>query len=693
MTQRTTVAGSLLLLSLVVGCGTGSHTPLAGATAERPDAHTVRFRDRIVDLTPFLLGFPYSRFQADLEHETLFFMERAPDGTWLRRLPLEEGGSLDLELVENVKDEDWSKRTLGKIEIHERSGKLFVTSDRENDEQLNVYTIDRVTGEVAQVTRNDYTYGWDLSEDGRYLAYLARQGREEPFVTTLRVRDLESGEDRPILSDEGGDDRFTWGSTRFSRDNSSVILTVQHDGNRNTTSLARVHLDGKPAQFEFLIEPRVVRYSLSQVDDWISEHEFLYLSSETGFRNLYCLNLEDGSSRQLTDFEDELLSASLLETEPPTAAVVLSRPEESELVLVDARTGVLLAKTVIPARVSILDAHGQCGILSLGSLESQWEARRFAVRREGPSWSFQLSPLAWIPEDLKARVQHLNVEKVTFPTFDRLSDGSARELHAFYLTPKVPPERPEDRLILITSFYGGVNSFDVGAQIMAAMGIATFSPSPRGSSGFGAEFAALNDGDLGGDEIIDIHHAAKWLEKTKGYRPGQIGVRGASHGGYATMRCLTFPPDTNGRGEGYDYGFGWSHAGFSNILTFYQSCNIPDWVLKEAGDPVKEREKLLDRSPISHAHRLKAPLLLTHGSNDRRVPVEESRSFAKAAEALGRPVRLVEFPGQGHGIRGFENQVRYYQEVFSFLESVTPDAPAQRAAAAGELQPEINVRR
>ena len=675
MIQRTTVASGLLLLSLASGCGTSSHAPAEASVADKPLGHTVHFRDRVVDLTPFLLGFPYTGFRADLEHETLYFLERTAGGTWLRRLSLEDSGLLDLEQGEKVTDEDWSKRTLGKIEIHEPSGDLFITSDLENNEQLNVYTIARETGEIVQVTENDYTYGWDLSEDGRYLAYLARQGREEPFVTTLRVRDLKSGAVRPILADDGGNDRFTWSSLRFSKDNRSIILTVQHDGNRNTTSLARVRLDGKPARFDYLHEPRVVRYSLSQVDDWISEHEFLYLSSETGFRNLFGMNLQDGSSHRLTDFQDELVSARLLETEPPTVAAVLSRPTESELVLVDAGTGALLTRTVIPARVSILDAHGQGGIVSLGSLESQWEARRFVVKQDGADWSFELSPLAGIPEDLKAKVQHLNAEAVTYPTFDRLPDGSSRELHAFYLTPKIPPQRPEDRLILITSFYGGVNRFNVAAQIMAAMGIATFSPAPRGSGGFGAEFAALNDGDLGGDEIIDIHYAAKWLEKTAGYQPQQIGVRGASHGGYAAMRCLTFPPDTNGRGESYDYGFGWSHAGFSNILTFYESCNIPDWVLKEAGDPESEREKLLDRSPISHVHRLKAPLLLTHGSNDWRVPAEESRSFAKAAMALDRPVRLVEFPGQGHGIRGFENQVRYYQEVFSFLESATSEAP------------------
>ena len=136
------------------------------------------------------------------------------------------------------------------------------------------------------------------------------------------------------------------------------------------------------------------------------------------------------------------------------------------------------------------------------------------------------------------------------------------------------------------------------------------------------------------------------------------------------MRALTFPPETNGRGEDYDFGFGMSHAGFSSIVSFYDATNIPDWIILEAGDPVAEREKLLDRSPISHVDLLDSPILLTHGSNDNRVGVTESRSFVEAARQVEKPVTYVEFEGQGHGISGLENQVTYYQTRFDFLESV-----------------------
>ncbi len=129
---------------------------------------------------------------------------------------------------------------------------------------------------------------------------------------------------------------------------------------------------------------------------------------------------------------------------------------------------------------------------------------------------------------------------------------------------------------MITSFYGGGNYFDVRQQIYCEAGISWLSPAVRGSAGFGKEFGALNDGDLGGNEIIDLFYGARYLEGKLGLDPAQIGVTGGSHGGYATMRALTFPAATNGRNESYDFGFGMNHAGFSSIVTFYDATNTPD---------------------------------------------------------------------------------------------------------------------
>jgi dipeptidyl aminopeptidase/acylaminoacyl peptidase len=276
-----------------------------------------------------------------------------------------------------------------------------------------------------------------------------------------------------------------------------------------------------------------------------------------------------------------------------------------------------------------------------------------------------------VPPEIAARIEQCNVERVRMPTFDiDPHTGTTRVLHAYLQTPRHPPARADQRFAFVEGFYGGDNRFDTTAEILCEAGGIVLSPSVRGSSGFGADFAALNDHDLGGNEVIDLIYAARYLTERFHLRPRQIGLFGGSHGGYEVMRAMTFPRGVNGRDDHFDWGFGVSWFGFSNILTFYERCNIPDWVQLEAGDPVRDRERLLDRSPVMHAALATGPMLLLHGENDRRVPVRESRQMADALRAAHRPVVYVEFAGQGHGLKGLANQRRVWSEIFSFLAPV-----------------------
>ena len=300
---------------------------------------TVHFGGRSIDLEPFLLGFPYSRFGADLESGRLTYVEKSSDGTRLRELSLEPTGTIDLEAGRRLGDTDWSTRTMGRPKLHAPSQRYLLTSDERNDERLNVYAIDIETGALQALTDSDYIYGWSLSDDDRYLAYLSRSGREEPFDTTLIVRDLSTGAERRILSDGGGIDRFTWCSPRFTADNDSVVVVVQHDGQRNTTSLARIDLTASEPAFEYVHPPRVVRYGVSMIEGWISDHEFLFTSSESGSKDLYRVDTRDWSPHPVKRFDEELGSVRPLETEPPTALAIVSRPTESHLLLLDPWTG------------------------------------------------------------------------------------------------------------------------------------------------------------------------------------------------------------------------------------------------------------------------------------------------------------------------------------------------------------------
>ena len=129
---------------------------------------------------------------------------------------------------------------------------------------------------------------------------------------------------------------------------------------------------------------------------------------------------------------------------------------------------------------------------------------------------------------------------------------------------------------MVESFYGGENQYSTEIQMYNKAGIYVLSPAPRGSDGFGYQFAAMNDGDLGGNEIIDIIKCAQYVSDKLGIPAQRVGCFGMSHGGYATMRLMTFPGEVNGHQARFPFGFGVETAGFCDILYQQEHTNIPD---------------------------------------------------------------------------------------------------------------------
>jgi dipeptidyl aminopeptidase/acylaminoacyl peptidase len=641
----------VLLFFLVV------NHPLHAQNAER----TVTFKGRTIDLAPYVEGFPYYGFAPVLETGEMFYYERG-ESDRLKRVNLGEATNLGRGDV--ISDIDFSARNVWGLRYHAGDGQLYYSGDARNDEIINIWRLDPQTGHAETLTDVPYVFGWRWDEARERIAYVVRLADKEERQGDVRILDLTTGNER-ILAQDVGSMRFTWGSPSWRPGNQGIVFSANQDADRTYGNLVYLPLHPAPGTVETLLETDVPR-NVSVLEKWPDEDTFLYLSNEGGYTNLYRYDLTSRESERLTVFRDDIRSIQLLESEAGLrAVVVLQRAAENELIYLDTVSGMILDRMTVDSNVSITDEHNGEMVLYSTSARTPFEMSRLRIRN-----GFHVEPMFGLPESLERQISHCEVERLEYPTFDTdPATGQPRILHAFLYSPQNPlPEN--ERLALITSFYGGGNSFSNQVQILCEAGIFVMSPSPRGSSGFGQEFAALNDADLGGNEIIDIIYAGRWLSDRLGIPPSRIGPYGGSHGGYATMRLLTFPGEINDYETSFDWGFGISHAGFSDIYRFWELSNIPDWVTLEAGDPHTERAKLDDRSPINHAHRLTGPLLLTHGSNDSRVPVVESRTMYEALREAGMPVVYHEFEGQGHGIRGLENTVRNYRAWFEFLESI-----------------------
>ncbi|MBN1300489.1 MAG: S9 family peptidase [Melioribacteraceae bacterium] len=635
---------------------------LNSCRTDNPDnSRLVSFKDRSLNLQPYFEGFPYSGFTPFYEAGKMYYYYQ-DSITFLKEIDLTK--NIDLTTGSIVSDVDFSLRNVWGIRYNKSDENLYWTGDEKNDEILNLWKLNPVTRELKKLTDVPYIFGWRWNDDNK-TAYIVRLGNKEQRLGELRILDLNTGDDISVLQDTK-EYRFTWGTPSWRPDGTGIITTVLKDADRVYGNI--VYVDIKNKSWKLLTDPLKPRsYPGPAYKDWLNNNEFVYYSNENGFTNLYVYNLQKMKSKQLTSFTKDINESELIDINGKKYIfAVLANPIENEIYLIDPENGTVVNSKKIEVNLSILDSDKNKLLVQSTSAISMFRIDELTVTQS----DFSFSTVIDTPDDLKNEILHAKVERLEYPTFDTdPATGKTRMLHAFLYVPKNPLPADE-RIVMIQSFYGGANTFSKRNQILADAGIYVLSPSPRGSDGFGREFSELNDKDLGGNEIIDIIYAAKYIGEKLDVPASRIGVFGGSHGGYATMRLLTFPGVINGIKADFEWGFGISHAGFSDIIHFYENCNIPDWVTKEAGDPKTEADKLRDRSPLYYADKARGKLLLTHGTNDNRVPIEGSLWMADSLKKYGKDFTLVKFEGQGHGIKGLENQITNYKTWFKFLEKV-----------------------
>jgi dipeptidyl aminopeptidase/acylaminoacyl peptidase len=190
----------------------------------------------------------------------------------------------------------------------------------------------------------------------------------------------------------------------------------------------------------------------------------------------------------------------------------------------------------------------------------------------------------------------------------------------------------------------------------------------RGSTGFGKAFVNAGDGEWSGKMHDDLLDAVAYAVDQKIAIKDKVAIMGGSYGGYATLVGLTMTPDV--------FACGVDIVGPSNLLTLIASvppywvpllatfkARIGDWTTPEG------KQRLIDKSPLSHAGAITRPLLIGQGANDPRVKQAESDQLVKAMQAKHIPVSYVLFPDEGHGFQRPENKLAFSAVTEAFLSA------------------------
>ena len=226
---------------------------------------------------------------------------------------------------------------------------------------------------------------------------------------------------------------------------------------------------------------------------------------------------------------------------------------------------------------------------------------------------------------------------------------------------------------------GWLTSYGSPGQVLAASGFAVMHPNYRGSTGRGVSFSMSSFNDPAGKEFDDIVDGVDHLIKTGLVDATRVGVTGGSYGGYATAWMATRYSER--------FAAGVMFVGISNLISKAGGCDIPqeDYLVHIPRRAWEEHAFLWERSPLAHAAKGRTPLLILHGKDDPRVPVGQSMELYRALKTIGKaPVRLVLYPGEGHGNRKsaarYDASLRIVEWFEHYLLGPGGDRPPYRLA-------------
>jgi dipeptidyl aminopeptidase/acylaminoacyl peptidase len=212
------------------------------------------------------------------------------------------------------------------------------------------------------------------------------------------------------------------------------------------------------------------------------------------------------------------------------------------------------------------------------------------------------------------------------------------------------------------------NSFNRGIQYLVNQGYFVIAPNYRGSSGYGKEFDNANRFDMGGGDLEDVISAAEWIKKTGFIDPKKVAVMGGSYGGYLTMMAVTKAPDL--------WAAGVAIVPFVNWFTEIENEDplLREYDTATMGDPMKDKVRFQERSPIYFVDQIKAPLLLLAGGNDPGCPKTEAEQVASAIKKRNGVAELKVYDNEGHGFAKIENQIDAYTRLAEFLKKYAEPA-------------------
>jgi dipeptidyl aminopeptidase/acylaminoacyl peptidase len=533
---------------------------------------------------------------------------------------------------------------------------LTFMMDEGGSEFAQIFLFDTRTGSCRRLTDGSSRNGavaW--SRDGTRMAFRStrRDGRSND-VWIMSPDDPESA--RLVVESPDGS---LWGPADWSPDDRKLLVSQYV-----SVADSRVHLvdleSGARRQLAGGAEAPGNFLSIEPAFDASGAGVFLSTDESGDFAQLAHLNLESGELRIITGDIPWDVEGFDLSPDGTRAAFTVNQDGLHRLYLLD--TGSFEYRPVPGLPVGLIfglsfSPAGDHLALNLNTARTPSDVFTLELG-EQPTAAGEL--VRWTHSEVGGLDTDAFVEPelVHYPTFDD------RRIPAFVYRPAGAGPHP-----VVISIHGGPEGqyrpgFSSTFQMLIAeLGAAVIAPNVRGSSGYGKEYVALDNGFRREDSVRDIGALLDWIATQPDLDHERVAVYGGSYGGYMVLASLVH--------YSAQLRAGIDIVGISNFVTFLENTQDYRRDLRrvEYGDERDpEMRAFLDRiSPNNNADKITAPLFVAQGENDPRVPVTESEQIVRDVRAAGYDVWYMKALNEGHGFRKKENRDLYLQIVVTFL--------------------------
>ena len=282
--------------------------------------------------------------------------------------------------------------------------------------------------------------------------------------------------------------------------------------------------------------------------------------------------------------------------------------------------------------LTINDLVGKYGVATWTDPTNPTDIIHFSIDKPN-----KIKRLTNVNKDIFYNVEFGKLEEITYKSIDD------KEIQGWIVKP--PKFDSSKKYPLVLRIHGGPHSmyhvgFNYNFQLHAAQNQVVLYTNPRGSTGYGYEFANAIQNAYPGKDYDDIMAGVDKVISMGYIDENKMYVYGGSGGGVLTSWIV---------GKTDRFAAASVNYPVTNWFSFVGTTDGAGWYFNFEKYPWEDPSEHIKRSPLMYVGNVKTPTMLMCGEEDLRTPISQTEEYYQALKMNKVPTVMIRFNDEYHG--------------------------------------------